>query len=149
MRDGRLIAVAVMLAGAVACGGGGKKQVNEPTGGDDTTAGDDSGTSSGEVMVPPEKMDEINTRLDRRRNAVARCLTDAQIAGNAPKVAHGKMTVEFVVSPSGKAENIKIAKTTMDNQVVQDCVIQKVGDTAFPELPKPLEWSYTFSFQSS
>jgi len=146
MRDGRLIAV--MLVGMFACGGSGKKQVNEPTG-DDTSTGDDDSGSSGDVMVPPEKMDEINTRLDRRRNAVARCLTDAQIAGNAPKVAHGKMTVEFVVSPAGKAENIKIAKTTMDIQVVQDCVIQKVGETAFPELPKALEWSYTFSFQSS
>jgi hypothetical protein len=145
MRDGRWFAV--MLVGMFACGGGGKKQVNEPTG-DDTSTGDgDSG--GGDVMVSPEKMDEINTRLDRRRNAVARCLTDAQIAGNAPKVAHGKMTVEFVVSPAGKAENIKIAKSTMDNGVVQNCVIQKVGETAFPELPKSLEWSYTFSFQSS
>ena len=87
MRDGRLIAV--MLVGMAACGGGGKKQVNEPTG-DDTATGDDSSGDGGEVMVPPEKMDEINTRLNaarlmvhhaaRLRAAGVPCLSEASQA---------------------------------------------------------------------
>ena len=146
MRDGRLIAVLV-LAALVACGGGGKKAVNEPTG-DDVATGDDDSGGGNDTMVPPEKMEEINVRLDRKRSIAARCLSDAVESGEAPKNARGKITLEFVISPSGKAEQIKVAKATFENETVTNCVIGKVQDITFPELPKSLEWSYTFAFES-
>jgi hypothetical protein len=147
MRDGRSIAVC-LLCGLIACGGGGKKDVNEPTGDDVATGDDDSGGGGDDVMVPPEKMEEINVRLDRKRSIAARCLSDAVIAGEAPKNARGKITLEFVISPAGKAQGIKVAKASFENQSVTDCVIGKVQDITFPELPKALEWSYTFAFES-
>ena len=147
MRDGRMIAV-LLLAALVACGGGGKKEVNEPTGDDVATGDDDSGGGGDDTMVPPEKMEEINVRLDRKRSIAARCLSDAVEAGEAPKNARGKITLEFVISPAGKAEQIKVAKATFENESVTNCVIGKVQDISFPELPKSLEWSYTFAFES-
>jgi hypothetical protein len=149
MRDGRLIAV-LLFVGLVACGGGGKKTVDEPTG-DDVATGDDDdggGGGGGDVMVPPEKMEEINVRLDRKRPTVARCLSDAVLSGDAPKNARGKITLEFVISAAGRAENINVTKASFENEKVTSCVISKVQDIAFPELPKSLEWSYTFAFES-
>jgi len=101
------------------------------------------------VMVPPEKMDEINVRLDRKRPTAARCLSDAILSGEAPRSTRGKMTIEFVVSTAGKAESIKVTSSTLNNAVVEGCVISKVAEIGFPELPKPLEWSYTFSMDSN
>lgn len=148
MREGRCVMVAVLTV-AAACGGGGKKDTTE-AGGDvavDDGGGDSSG--GGDVMVPPEKMDEINVRLDRKRASAARCLSDAVLSGDATKSTHGKITLEFVVSPAGKAENVRVTQATLDNQKVQDCVIDKVRDTEFPTLPRALEWSYTFSMDSN
>jgi hypothetical protein len=144
---------AAVLVGLIACGGGGKKDTNEPTGdgdgGDVGDAGDGGGDGGGDVMVPPEKMDEINVRLDRKRPTAARCLSDAILDGSAAKSTRGKITLEFVVSMAGKAESIRIAKSTLNNESVEQCVVAKVQDIAFPELPKPLEWSYTFSMDSN
>jgi hypothetical protein len=140
--------IAVLLSATLVACGGGKKQVEEPTGDDVASGDDDAGGGGGDVMVPPEKMEEINVRLDRKRSIAARCLSDAVEAGEAPKNARGKITLEFVISPAGKAEQIKVAKATFENEAVRNCVIGKIQDIAFPELPKALEWSYTFAFES-
>ena len=150
MRDGRTIVGGLVIASLVACGGGGKKDPNEGGGDGDVVnnegGGDDGG--GGDVMVPPEKMEEINVRLNRKRPTVARCLSDAVEAGEAPKNARGKITLEFVISPAGRAGDIRVANATFENEFVRNCVIEKVQEIAFPELPKSLEWSYTFAFEA-
>ena len=130
-----------------ACGGGGTKEPAEPSGGGGGEGGGDEG--GGDVMVPPEKMDEINVRLDRKRPTAARCLSDAVLSGEAPKSTRGKMTIEFVVSMAGKAEAIKVTSSTINNAAVESCVVAKIAEIAFPELPKPLDWSYTFAMDSN
>src|SRR5262245_49543815 len=100
--------VAIVLA---ACGGGGKKETVEP---DNSGGGGDRGTEGGDAMVPPEKMDEIQRLLDRKRLVAARCLTDAVNSGEIKnKNAKGFITVEFVISSGGKAQDIKVAKTNI------------------------------------
>jgi hypothetical protein len=152
MRDGR--AIVAVLVGLMACGGGGsgKRDTTGPTGGgggDDGGGGGGGGGDDGEVMVPPEKMDEIGVRLDRKRPAAARCLNDAVLAGDAPKSSKGKIALSFVISPAGKAGDVKVTKTSIESQVVMDCVMEKVREIGFPELPRSLEWSYIFALESN
>jgi hypothetical protein len=142
------VVLGMCLAACGGGGGGGGGGAAEPSGGGEGKSGGDS-DGGGDVMVPPEKMDEINVRLDRKRPTAARCLSDAILSGEAPRSTRGKMTIEFVVSTAGKAESIKVTSSTLNNAVVEGCVISKVAEIGFPELPKPLEWSYTFSMDSN
>jgi hypothetical protein len=138
-----------LVVGAVACGGG--KQKAEPVyadDGGDGGGGDDGGDAGADDMVAPETMDEIRVRLDRKRGQAARCLSDAVLAGHAPRNARGKITLEFVISTAGKAQDITVAKASLTIPEIHQCVIEKVKDIGFPELPRPLEWSYTFAFES-
>jgi len=44
----------------------------------------------------------------------------------------GKITVEFVIAPTGKVLSAKIAGSTMGNQAVEACITQKVAMWRFP-----------------
>src|ERR1051326_5902850 len=139
----------LFIAVLVACGGGSKKEQTTPTGGGDgDTSPPPSGGGDG-AMVPAEKMDEIKIVLDRKRNIVSRCLAIAVDNRELPKSTHGKITLEFMISPAGKAQDIKIIKADFESKSVQDCVIRHVTDAQFPDLPKPVPWSYSFAFEAN
>jgi hypothetical protein len=139
-----------LLAAALAAGCGGGKGA----GGGDTTPGLVSGTGSPTSaradggMVSPETMDEINRSLDRKRNIVSRCLAIAVDNKEVPRNSAGKVTLEIVISPSGKAESVKVVRATLESKMLNDCVIHHVRGIQFPELPKPYETSYTYGFEA-
>jgi len=139
------IVMAAAVLAVLACGGASKRSETMPD--------DDDGETEveGDVddgMVAPERMDEIKSELDRKRSIVARCLTEAIDAKQAPRNARGRVTVEFVISPAGKAQNIKVVESSLESQMVQDCVMGHVRNIEFGALPKPLDWSYTYNFEA-
>lgn len=139
---GALVAAPI---GAAGCGGGGGA-----SSGGATTAGEPGGPKGddGGEVVSAETMDEIRRALDRKRNVVARCLTPAIEAEELPKSSRGRMTLGFVISPQGRAGEIKIVKTSLESKLLADCVIERVGEIEFPQLPDPLPWSYTYGFEA-
>jgi hypothetical protein len=141
----RTIALVTVLAVA-ACGGKSKSADTTLAGGGG--GGDDSGDDSGGDMVPPERMDEITRLLDRKRTAAARCLADAVNAGKANKNARGHVAVSFTISTAGNAEGVRVTETSLDNADVEACVMKKVEEIDFGDLPRALEWSYAFAFES-
>ena len=138
----------VVLAGALALAACGGKQTADtaPTGG--TAAGATSGAQASGDFVPPEKMDEINRSLDRKRNIVSRCLAIAVDNKELPRNSSGKITLEIVIAPGGKAESVKVVRATLESKMLSDCVIHHVQDIQFPELPNPYETSYTYGFEA-
>lgn len=138
-----ILATSATVTTLAACGGGSKSS-GETT--PNTTAAkpaDENGT-----VVSNETMDEIRRALDRKRNVVARCLTPAIDAGELPKNARGRMTLELVITPAGKATDIKVIKTSIESKMVADCVIERVGEIEFPSVPDALPWSYTYGFEA-
>jgi hypothetical protein len=143
-------ALFIAVLSLAACGGGSKKEQTTPP---PTGDGDGEATppprGDNSAMVPPEKMEEIPRVLDRKRQIVSRCLAIAVDNKELPKSTHGKITLEFTISPAGKAQDIKIIKADFESKSVQDCVIRHVTDAQFPDLPKPLPWSYSFAFEAN
>jgi hypothetical protein len=138
--------VIVVLA---ACGGGKKNE--------DTTSGVtpiDPNATSGDTtdrsasMIPPEKMDEINRLLDRKRPTVSRCLTMVVDNQELPKGSRGKMTLGITISANGKASSVKVIKDTLDSKKLEDCVIGKVQEIEFPQLPSKYETTYAYAFEA-
>lgn len=141
--------VSGLVSSLVACGGGGGKPA-----GDSTTPSNSSSESSEDVsggdgtVVSSETMDEIRRALDRKRNAVARCLSPAVDAGELPKNARGRMTLGFVISPSGKAGELKVVKSNLDSKLLTDCVFERISEIEFPTVAEALPWSYTYGFET-
>lgn len=141
MRTTALVLVASLATAA--CGGSRSKP--------DTTTVDTGGEVEEEPVdnvVPPDRMDEIKSYLDRKRNAAARCLADAINTGKVPKNAHGHVALEFTIGTDGRAEGLKVRESSIENADVEACVMEKVQAIEFGALPQPLEWSYTFAFES-
>ena len=142
----RLLCVCVI---AVGCGGGKKGGDTTPTtggGGDDTphVVAD----SSGGTMIPPEKMDEVERMFRRKDPVISRCLAIAVDNKDVPKNTHGKIGLEVVIGTSGKAESVKIVRSDIQAQSVEDCVIGHVKEISFPELPKSYETSHTYVMET-
>jgi hypothetical protein len=104
--------------------------------------------ASGDAMVPPETMDEITRSLARKRTVVARCLAIAVDNKELPRNAAGKITLEIVIAPGGRAELVKVVRATLESQSLSACVIRHVKDIQFPDLPRPYETSFTYGFEA-
>ena len=139
----------LLFAVLAACGGHKSTGPTDPSGPsvmgvqDQGDPSDHSGS-----MIPPEKMDEVQNDLKRKQMIISRCLADAVEAGEAKKNTHGKITLELTVSTSGKAENVKVVKTDIETQSVQECTKKHVQDIEFPQLPKPYETSFTYAMEA-
>lgn len=146
VRAASVVTVVMVLA---ACGGADKKEETLPDeGGGDEVVDEGAGDTGTDGMVPPERMDEIQRTLDRKRAVATRCLTDAIEAGDAPKNARGRVTLGFVISPAGKARDIEVLETSIESKQVQDCLVDLVGTIDFGELPRDVNWSYTYAFEA-
>lgn len=134
-----------LLAALLCAGCGGKHADTTPSG-----AGGlgEAGATPDSAQVPPEKMDEISRMLERKRSVMSRCLAIAVDNKELPKSSRGKITVELVISPGGKADSVKVVKTTLQSSSLNECVIGHVKEIQFPELPKPYETSYTYGFEA-
>jgi hypothetical protein len=142
----KMLILAVLAA---ACGGKNKGADEGGNGTIDTQATSGDPTDRSGEMVPPEKMDEVKTLLDRKQMIVSRCLSDAVTAGEAEKGARGKITLDISISPGGKATKVEVIKSTITAKTVQGCVKRKVEDIAFPTLPKQYDTSYTFAMEAN
>jgi hypothetical protein len=100
-------------------------------------------------QIPPEKMDEVQRLLGRREEAVSRCLAMVIDNKDLPRNSHGKVTVSLTVTTDGKASDVKIDSSTIDSKPLHDCVLKKVGETAFPQVSRPFQTSYTYAFEAS
>jgi hypothetical protein len=147
-----LMAVLLAAATAAACSGKKKSTLPDETGDSDMSAAPPSrgdGGGGGGVMVPPDTMDEIQRRFDRKRPTVSRCLSAAIDAKELPKNSRGKITLNVTVMPGGKAGEIKVVKATIESERLTSCVISKVKEIVFPDVPKPYPTSYTYAFEAT
>jgi hypothetical protein len=140
-------AIANAVLALAGCGGKhGDTTPSEATSGEATPA--PSAAASSEQMVSPDTMDEINRSLSRKRQSMSRCLALAIDNKELPRAAKGKITVELVIAPSGKADDVKIVRATVESRMLNECVIGRVKEIQFPELLKPYQTSYTYGFEA-
>ncbi|HSK03196.1 MAG TPA: AgmX/PglI C-terminal domain-containing protein [Kofleriaceae bacterium] len=142
------VLLAAAAAAATACGGGQKPadttSLEESGGGEEPSRADPGGGA----MVLPETMDDIQRRFDRKRSSVSRCLSAAVDAKELPRTARGKITLNVVINPGGKAGEVKVARATLESPMLTECVIAKVREIIFPEVPQPFPTSYTYGFEA-
>ena len=100
------------------------------------------------AQIPPEKMDETNQLLERKRNTVARCLGIAVDNKDLPKSSKGKVTLKIVIHKDGSAD-VSVASATIESKSLHQCVIDYVKKIVFPEMPHDFETSFTYAFEAT
>lgn len=139
--------IGLVLAASLGLGCGGKHADTTPAAAP-AGGGQAEASGGGDDMVPPEKIDEINRNLERKRPMMSRCLSLAVDNKELPRNAAGKVTVEIVISPSGTVDSAKVVRATLESKMLNDCVISRIKETPFPELPRSFETSYTYGFEA-
>ena len=146
------IALALALAPGLGCGGSPRADTTPAgtpaAGGGEAQAGPAGGAGESGEVVPPDKIDEINRQLSRKRAVMSRCLAIAVDNKELPKNSHGKVTVEIVIAPSGTAGSVNIVRASLQSKMLDDCVIGHIKEIAFPQLPRSFETSYTYAFEA-
>jgi hypothetical protein len=146
-----VFAAALMLALASgACGGDGKKGDTTPEvdDDDDFVPADDDDDDDDDIMIPEEKFETIKNRFDRKRQVVSKCFVDAVEEGEIDKDAKVMITITLTIKKNGKAANVQTSETNTDSKLFEDCVHEKLTDWTVTTLPKDLEYSYTFAFDT-
>jgi hypothetical protein len=146
-RAGLLAACAAGAALVAGCGGKSSGDTTPGAAGGDGTPVSTSGGGD-DVMIPPETIDAVIRSLERKRRIVSHCLAIAVDSKELPKNSAGKITLAIVISPSGKAETVHVVRATLESQSLAECVIARVKEIQFPEMPKPFETSYTYGFEA-
>jgi len=136
------------LCAALVTACGGTPAATTPAGGATGAEARPAGASSSDEGVPSEKMDEITRILGRKQSVMSRCLATAVDSKELPKNSAGKVTLEIVISPAGKADSVTVVRATLASKVLTDCVIAHIKEVQFPELPRSYETSYTYGFEA-
>jgi hypothetical protein len=143
-RLSQILGAGLAVALVAGCGG---KQAGETTPSSEV-ANEAEPSEGGDAMISPETMDEINRNLERKRRIISHCLAVAVDSKELPKNSAGKITLDIVISPAGKAETITVVRATLESKMLTDCVIARVKEIQFPQLPRPFPTSYTYGFEA-
>lgn len=141
---GILVGSAILLAAlAIGCGGGDKKAAEEPA-----PAPAQPAEPGEDTLIPPEKFDAIQTFFERKRRVVSRCFSEAVDSGELGKNAKGFVTVQMIITEDGTLSDMSVAESSLESDSLHRCIIEYLTKWTVTTLPKPLDYTYTFSFQT-
>jgi hypothetical protein len=128
-----------LLALAIGCGGG-EKKVSEPV---DPVVEDDD-THGGDQMASQEILDSIRRTFERKSGIVGRCFVEGIDAGEVKKTDRGFVTIVAVITPAGRATDVKISEASLRSAAVHSCLIDMVGGWTFAEPPVDTPTSFRY-----
>ena len=96
--------------------------------------------------IPPDKQAEIQLVLQQRDPSTLKCYSDV-LNEKHDRAFKGSVAVIVTLEPSGKASDVKIVNSTLNNKEVHDCLIEKIKDFDFPTLDHGGSMQYVYHFQ--
>ena len=96
--------------------------------------------------IPPDKQAEIQLLLQQRDPSTLKCYGDV-LNEKHDRAFKGSVAVLITLEPSGKASDVKIVNSTLNDKEVHDCLIEKIKDFEFPTLEHGGTMQYVYHFQ--
>jgi hypothetical protein len=96
--------------------------------------------------ISPDKQAEIQLVLQQRDPSTLKCYSDV-LNEKHDRAFKGSVAVMLTLEPSGKASDVKIVNSTLNNKDVHDCLIQKIKEFDFPQLEHGGSMQYVYHFQ--
>jgi hypothetical protein len=126
--------VATGCAESSASGGGGVRVVKNP---------ESSAPTGG---IPPDKQAEIQLLLQQRDPSTLKCYQDV-LDEKHTRAYKGSVVVEITVEPGAKASDVRVTGGSLNNKEVSDCLIAKLKDFEYPEVPAAGTMQYIYRFE--
>lgn len=138
---GLVIALPAVTGGC----GGGDKRAREP---EPVEPVDEVEEEPEPIQIPAEKYDEIARFFKRKNKFLNTCFTSAISAGEISKRGRARIAITLTITTQGKMKNPKVDSMEPDSPTLRDCIFEKMQRWTATTLPKPLEYSYTFGFDT-
>jgi TonB family protein len=92
-----------------------------------------SRSSSTDTTVSPEQADAIEALFKRKATELQTCWAEEYERSHNRKL-QGDLTLQMIITPQGKAKDVRILKSTLGNPAIEKCVSDAVLAWAFPEV---------------
>jgi hypothetical protein len=96
--------------------------------------------------IPPDKQAEIQLLLQQRDPSTLKCYQDV-LDEKHTRAFKGSVTVELTVAPGGKASDVRVTGGSLNNKEVSDCLIAKLKDFEYPDVPSSGTMQYVYRFE--
>jgi hypothetical protein len=100
--------------------------------------------------IPPDKEQDINLLLQQREPSTLRCYQEV-LDEKHDRAFKGSVIVVLTLEPaadkSSKASNVKVIGGTLNNADVNNCLIEKLKDFEYPEIPNTGSMQYVYKFE--
>jgi TonB family protein len=84
------------------------------------------------AAVSPERQEAIERLFARKAGDLQGCWTE-EYERNHNRKLEGDVVVHLVVDPAGQAGDVKVLKSSLNNQEIETCVVKAVSGWSFPE----------------
>jgi len=95
----------------------------------------------------PEEYEAVRRTMTRKRPLVAMCYATAIENREIAPTAAGQVKLALAVLPSGAAEGVRVADSTLKAKGVEDCIVALVSRWTLPAPSQRLELTYTYEFK--
>ncbi len=95
----------------------------------------------------PEEYAAVQSYLGHKRAQVFVCYANAVENREIADKAEGQVKLALAVLPSGAAENVRVAGSTLKAKTVEDCVVAMVSRWTLPAPSRRIELTYTYEFK--
>lgn len=96
--------------------------------------------------ISPDKQAEIQLLLQQRNPSTLKCYNDV-LSEKHDRAFKGSVAVLISLEPSGKATDVSIVNSTLNNKEVHDCLIEKIKEFEFPEIEHSGSMQYVYHFE--
>lgn len=101
------------------------------------------------VGVPPETYDQLQLFFQRRASPLQyRCYTSV-LERTGGKMIDGDLGLSMVILPGGKANEVKITRSTLNSPDIEKCVLDELRSWVWPDVPAPAPYAPSILFKSA
>jgi hypothetical protein len=95
--------------------------------------------------ISPDKQSEVQLLLQQRDPSTLRCYQDV-LDEKHDRAFKGTVIVLLTLTPAGKA-TAKVTGGTLNNKEVSDCLVEKLNDFDYPQVPQQGTMQYVYRFE--
>ena len=96
--------------------------------------------------ISPDKEAEVQLLLQQRDPSTLRCYQDV-LDEKHDRAFKGTVIVILTIAPGQKATDVRVIGGTLNNKDVSDCLIGKLKDFEYPEVPQTGSMQYVYRFE--
>jgi hypothetical protein len=100
--------------------------------------------------IAPDKQADIQLMLQQREPSVRKCYNDVLNDGGHDRSFKGTVIVLISLAPGGgnaKVSGVKVITDTLKNDEVTSCVVDRLKDFEYPDIPNPGTMQYSYKFE--